>query len=205
MRLQRSDRAADIFAVIYEMYMKAQGEDARGTVFAGWLDSLAVRLAGPNLGELRNPERAVELATKACEATDYKDASVINVLAIVYSETGNNDATVKWFDKACELQPDNVDIHYRRALALLHLDDLAGYREACAAMSKQFASSPNDEARDEFAWTCGLGPAAVDDLNVPIKIAQDLVSKTPDKLPISASRWAPCSIAQETMKRRQSG
>ena len=183
MFLDRHDSAQTSSTLSTKCIRTRKGKTARGTVFAGWLDDLAITLVGSELGELRNPERAVELATKACDATDYKDASVINALAIVYSETGNKDATVKWFDKACELQPDNVDIHYRRALALLHLDDLDGYREACAAMSKQFASSPNDEARDELAWTCGLGPAAVDDLNVPIKIEQDLVSKSPDNLP----------------------
>lgn len=51
----------------------------------------------------RDPKRAVESATRACELTHWHQAHDIGGLAAVYAETGNVAAALKWHSKAIEL------------------------------------------------------------------------------------------------------
>jgi tetratricopeptide (TPR) repeat protein len=53
--------------------------------------------------KLRDPKKAVESATKACELTDWHQAHDLGGLAAVYAETGNVAAALKWHAKAIEL------------------------------------------------------------------------------------------------------
>ena len=56
----------------------------------------------PN-AQLRDPKKAVESATRACELTHWHAAHDIGGLAAVYAETGNVAAALKWHAKAIEL------------------------------------------------------------------------------------------------------
>jgi tetratricopeptide (TPR) repeat protein len=51
----------------------------------------------------RDPSKAVELATKACELTGWHGARDLGALAAVYAETGNVPAAVKWQSRSIEL------------------------------------------------------------------------------------------------------
>jgi WD40 repeat protein len=57
--------------------------------------------------KVRNFTKAIELATRACDLTDYKNHECISILAASYSETGNFDAAVKWQKSATTLLPDD--------------------------------------------------------------------------------------------------
>lgn len=52
-------------------------------------DSVAWLLATAPDAKLRNGKRAVELATRACELTDWKNGSYVDTLAAAYAEAGN--------------------------------------------------------------------------------------------------------------------
>jgi len=55
--------------------------------------------------ELRNPKRAVELATIACDLTDWKDHESLSLFASACSEAEEFADAIKWQQKAIELLP----------------------------------------------------------------------------------------------------
>jgi hypothetical protein len=52
--------------------------------------------------KFRDGARAIELAIKACELTDYKDGGVVDTLAAAYAESGDFKRAVTWEQKQAE-------------------------------------------------------------------------------------------------------
>jgi tetratricopeptide (TPR) repeat protein len=75
---------------------------------SGILNNLAWLLGTSPDDELRNGQRAIELAKKACELTEYKQAHILSTLASGYAESGDWENAVKWSEKALELGEGEV-------------------------------------------------------------------------------------------------
>jgi tetratricopeptide (TPR) repeat protein len=69
---------------------------------SGVLNNLAWLLATSPVDEIRNGERAIELAEKACEETEWQEAHIISTLAAGYAETGNFETAREYSQKAVE-------------------------------------------------------------------------------------------------------
>ncbi len=65
----------------------------------GVLNNLAWVLSTSPDDELRDGSRAVELATLACEVTDFKAPHIISTLASAYAEKGDFDKAIEWIEK----------------------------------------------------------------------------------------------------------
>ncbi len=74
----------------------------------GVLNNLAWVLATSTIDELRDGKRAIELAERACELTEYKAAHILSTLAAGYAETGDYDKAIEWSTKAVELGEGEV-------------------------------------------------------------------------------------------------
>jgi len=70
---------------------------------SGLLNNFAWVLATSPDDKLRDGKRALEMALKACEKTDYKRPHILSTLAAAYAETGDFDNARKWSAKAVEL------------------------------------------------------------------------------------------------------
>jgi tetratricopeptide (TPR) repeat protein len=81
--------------------------------FAAAYDNLAWILASAPLSDHRNGEQAVEMATKACELTNWKQAEFIATLAAAYAETGNFADAIHWQKRAIELAPERKPLQAR--------------------------------------------------------------------------------------------
>jgi tetratricopeptide (TPR) repeat protein len=68
----------------------------------GVLNNLAWLLATSPDDAIRNGKRAIELAKKACESTEWKQAHIISTLAAGYAETGDFESARKYSGQAVE-------------------------------------------------------------------------------------------------------
>ncbi len=126
----------------YEDALKADADNS------GVLNNLAWVLATSPNDELRNGKRAIELATEACKATDYKQAHILSTLAAGYAESGDFDSAVDWSQKAVELG----DEHNKDQLA----KELESYREM---KPWREAIPPQEPASEDTAQPEGAGPS----------------------------------------------
>ena len=84
----------------YEKALKQQDDES------GLLNNFAWVLATSPQDNVRDGKRAVELAIKACELTEYKQPHILSTLAAAHAEAGDFDAALKWIDKGLEVSDD---------------------------------------------------------------------------------------------------
>jgi V8-like Glu-specific endopeptidase len=77
--------------------------------------------------EHRDGKRAVEVATKACELSSWKDGACLDTLAAACAEVGKFVDAIKWEKKALALASDDQKAPFRKRLELY--DRQAPYRQ----------------------------------------------------------------------------
>lgn len=89
---------------ILERVIREEPEDEVSLNNLSWLFSTSP------IDALRNGDRALALALKACELTDYKKAYILSTLAAAYAETGDFEKALQWSQKSLDLaeQDDTV-------------------------------------------------------------------------------------------------
>ncbi len=70
-------------------------------------ETLSRWLATVNEKQFRDGQRAVELATKACELTEWRSDSYIETLACAFAESGDFESAIKRLEQAIELAPQS--------------------------------------------------------------------------------------------------
>lgn len=93
---------------------RAVADDEKGTDidYSGLLNNMSWVLSTSPKDELRDGKKALELALKACEATEYKEAHILSTLASAYAETGDFEKAREWAAKAIEIamEEDNPQL-----------------------------------------------------------------------------------------------
>jgi serine/threonine protein kinase/Tfp pilus assembly protein PilF len=82
---------------------------------------------------------------------------------------------IPYLVKIVELKPEDVVNNYRCALAQLGASQTDSYRDTCLAMVKQFQDTKKPTDGYWVAWTCLLGPEAVDDYEPVVRLAEQAV------------------------------
>lgn len=88
----------------FELVLKAAPESD------SLLNNFAWVLATSPDDKVRNGKRAIELATKACEVTEYKKPHILSTLASAYAESGDFETAMKWSSKAVELGAKDKEV-----------------------------------------------------------------------------------------------
>ena len=76
----------------------------------GSLNNLAWVLATSPNDALRNGQRALEHARKACELTQYEAPHILSTLAASYAELGQFEEAIKWSAKAVAMDADEAQL-----------------------------------------------------------------------------------------------
>lgn len=97
-----------------------KAEAATEKISARTLNSIAWMQATSLESSLRNGEKAVEAAKKACELTTWKNWAYIDTLAAAYAEAGDFERAVQCQEKAIALAPPSYSRiqHFRERLTL---------------------------------------------------------------------------------------
>jgi Tfp pilus assembly protein PilF len=131
----------------------------------GVLNNLAWLLATSPEDALRDGKRAIELATKACEATEWKEAHIISTLAAGYAEAGDFETAKKYSRQAVELGSEVDDVKSQlekelesyeegkpwREKQTLEEAELAGLAAAVEAVAADDDDDDDDDDKDEDA------------------------------------------------------
>jgi eukaryotic-like serine/threonine-protein kinase len=71
-------------------------------------NSMAWFLCTAKFDQIRDGHLALEMATKACELTDFKAATCVDTLAAAYAELGNFPAAIEWSERTIQLTTDSA-------------------------------------------------------------------------------------------------
>src|SRR5207245_2370407 len=91
-------------------------------------NSFAWMLSTSPEAKYRDGKKAVNLAKKACELSEWKNPIFLDTLAAAYAEAGDFDAAIKWEKKAIESFKDQDVKRARREMIKLY-EKKQAYRE----------------------------------------------------------------------------
>jgi tetratricopeptide (TPR) repeat protein len=101
----------------YDQALKFAPEDD------GILNNLAWVLSTSAKDDVRDGDRGLELAKKACELTEYKEAHILSTLAACHAELGDFEEARSWSAKAVELGSGEVVEHLSAELKSYQQDE----------------------------------------------------------------------------------
>lgn len=107
------------------------------------LNNLAWVLATSPDAEIRNGKRAVELATKACELTEYNKPHILSTLAAAFAENGDFETAIEWSQKAVDMDDSEQEEQLSK--------ELASYRGGRPWRERQTPSEKEGAANKEVA------------------------------------------------------
>jgi tetratricopeptide (TPR) repeat protein len=101
---------------------------------------------------VRNGRRAVELATKAGEKTEFKRPHILSTLAAAYAETGDFATARKWSEKAVATPDPDAPEDKAKEMAEELAKELASYEQEKPWRERQTAGKqPTADKKDEGA------------------------------------------------------
>ena len=108
----REKRQYDQAISDYNKVLEITPEDAAAHNDLAWL------LATVEVSGLRNGKRAVELALKACDLSEWKNPNYLDTLAAAYARLGDFGNATKWQEKALQLYEEGKEIEAQERLNL---------------------------------------------------------------------------------------
>jgi tetratricopeptide (TPR) repeat protein len=132
----------------YERAVKLKSRlssDLEKTSWTGVLNNFAWVLATSPEDSVRDGKRAIDLATQACDETNYSKSHILSTLAASYAETGNWEKAIEWSKKAAELGHEDEDTEGQLKKELASYEAKKPWREKQEQKDEPPAESGADE------------------------------------------------------------
>jgi tetratricopeptide (TPR) repeat protein len=100
--------------------------------------------------------------------------------AMAHEALDDRESASKDWNLAFQQGLGDPKAHAFLALARLQQGDETGYRRICEQLVERLGTTADENARFRIAWTCAVGPHAVDDLSVPLQLASAIVKQNPE-------------------------
>jgi WD40 repeat protein len=100
--------------------------------------------------------------------------------AMAFAELGRWDRAAADLAQATALGTANAGAWFDHARAYLALNDLPGYRRACARALDRFAGTGDSQLARDLAWVSALAPGTAPDPAVPVRLAEKQVRVQPE-------------------------
>ena len=127
---------------------------------SGVMNNLAWTLATSSNEEIRDGKRAVELATKACELTNFEAGHILSTLAAAYAESGDFEKAIEWSTKAVELGASEDSEQLAEELASYKRGEPWRENKSMDAGEREGATPPQvDERKTELEKPSSSTPA----------------------------------------------
>jgi tetratricopeptide (TPR) repeat protein len=120
----------------------------------------------------------VEIYTLVLELNP-RAAGAYGARGAAYAAAGQWDKAAPDFERAVQLKPDTVLLHYWLAVARVGAGDLAGHQSTCAAMLERFGQTDKPDVAHWVAWTSVLAPGSVKDWDPSLKLAETAARADP--------------------------
>ena len=101
---------------------------------------------------VRDGKRAIELATKACELTEFKKPHILSTLAAAYAESGDFETARKWSKQAVATRDEDDDQEHAKEMAEQLSKELASY-EANKPWRERMAAKESSAGESEDSPT----------------------------------------------------
>lgn len=132
---------------------------------SGVLNNFAWLLATSPDDDLRDGKRAIELAKKACEETDWEEAHIISTLAAAYAEEGDFETARKYSKQAVEQGGEANEVAEQLAAELASYEAAKPWRER--QTMEEEGTAGRDEATQKPKGIAGPADAKGDDEEEP--------------------------------------
>jgi WD40 repeat protein/serine/threonine protein kinase/tetratricopeptide (TPR) repeat protein len=96
-----------------------------------------------------------------------------------YAAAGQWDKAAADLERAVQLKPEGVMLHYWLGLARIGAGDLDGYRSACAAVLRRFGQTDKPDVAHWAAWTAVLAPDGVKEWDRLVQLAETPLRRDP--------------------------
>jgi eukaryotic-like serine/threonine-protein kinase len=112
-------------------------------------------------------------------ATSPETVKALSALGLAAARSRHWPEALQLFDRARALAPDKLPVWYPYLLLCLQCEDRPRYRRGCAELLRRFGQTDVPTAANSAAWLCALGPDAVADPALLVKLSEFAAAKEP--------------------------
>jgi serine/threonine protein kinase/tetratricopeptide (TPR) repeat protein len=178
--------ALNAYELAWKLFDSQNMCDDAGLAYYEWLET--ARKSGDADAIKRAARSALEVLNSRDETS--LDGLRIAWRAIAHGELAATEAAARDWGLAFTRGLGDARAYSLLALAHIHQGDERGYRRICAELVDKWSTTTDEFPRFRIAWACAHGPLVVENLSVPLELAESLVEQYPNNASYQCAKGA---------------